>query len=565
MSEIPRHPVDEARLQELKSYNILDSMPETDFDDLTALASAICEVPIALISLVDEKRQWFKSHKGLDAEETPIEQSFCAHAILDTTEIMIVEDARDDSRFKDNPLVTGDPHIVFYAGVPLVNEDGFPLGTLCIIDPRKRAITEAQKTALRTLARQVMDKLELKRKHIALIKANEAFEKSQRALQVLNNQLTESETVLRIATESAELALWSFEPETRKVKLSDRYREMFGFASDQIVSFDDLLTTLDLPYRKTFREAIYQSISKQSDFHLEYRVLFPATNRFHWLKGSGHTLNVKSREHPDGSSLIFLGVVQDITVEKQFSAQLSALVKERTRELKRSNEDLLQFAHVASHDLKEPVRKVKLFANMLETDSYESLSDRSKDSLRKIQRASERMITMIDGVLAYSQLHAHEQAPENIDLNEVITNIRSDLDVVIERKNATIISDELPRIEGASVLIYQLLYNLIGNALKFSREGVPPVISIKSFITESQGRNMVSIAVEDNGIGFNMMYSEDIFNNFTRLNSKDKYEGTGLGLALCRKIAMRHQGSLTARSVLGQGSVFTITLPLLTV
>ncbi len=160
---IEKH-TEQKRLLALQSYNILDTASESDFDDLTALASVICQVPISLISLVDEKRQYFKSHKGLSASETPIEQSFCAHAIASTKDIMIVNDAAEDNRFKNNPLVTGNPNITFYAGVPLINEEGYAIGTLCVIDSEKKQLTDQQKSALKIIAKQVMDKLELRKK-----------------------------------------------------------------------------------------------------------------------------------------------------------------------------------------------------------------------------------------------------------------------------------------------------------------------------------------------------------------------------------------------------------------
>ena len=161
------------RLASLRSYNILDTAAEKDFDDLTTLASSICQTPIALISLVDTERQWFKSHIGLTASETPIEQSFCAHAIVSYNDIMIVDDARTDERFADNPLVTGNPKIVFYAGVPLINEEGFALGTLCVIDQKKKQLSAEQTTALKVVAKQVVDKLELRRKITDLQIANQ--------------------------------------------------------------------------------------------------------------------------------------------------------------------------------------------------------------------------------------------------------------------------------------------------------------------------------------------------------------------------------------------------------
>jgi len=171
------------RIAALRSYAVLDTAEEKDFDELTLLASAICQAPISLISLVEEKRQWFKSRNGIDIDETPIEQSFCKHAITDGNEIMIVSDAKEDVRFTDNPFVTGPANVVFYAGVPLVNEDGFSLGTLCVIDHFKRDLTAEQLMALKVLGRQVMDKLEIRRKVAALEKRNKELLESNVLIQ----------------------------------------------------------------------------------------------------------------------------------------------------------------------------------------------------------------------------------------------------------------------------------------------------------------------------------------------------------------------------------------------
>ncbi len=168
--EIPEN--ESARLEDLRGYSILDTLPEKEYDDISYLASQICGTPISLISLVDENRQWFKSHHGLDATETPREYAFCAHAINDQEEVLIVPDSRLDKRFFDNPLVVDDPHVVFYAGVPLVSTKGYALGTLCVIDHEPRYLNESQIEALRILGRQLMVLLTLRISLVDLEKKN---------------------------------------------------------------------------------------------------------------------------------------------------------------------------------------------------------------------------------------------------------------------------------------------------------------------------------------------------------------------------------------------------------
>lgn len=186
--QLPEIPENEANRQAaLKAYQILDTLSEAEYDEITALASFICETPISLISLIDDHRQWFKSNLGIDVTETPKEIAFCAHAINDPKNPLVVEDARKDERFFDNPLVTEQPNVVFYAGIPLVNEDGFALGTLCVIDQKPKELKPAQLKALQLLANQLMKLLELRKKshHLTTINfelqtKNEALEKFAR-------------------------------------------------------------------------------------------------------------------------------------------------------------------------------------------------------------------------------------------------------------------------------------------------------------------------------------------------------------------------------------------------
>lgn len=249
--------------------------------------------------------------------------------------------------------------------------------------------------------------------------------------------------------------------------------------------------------------------------------------------------------------------ITNMTDQRKAALQLEAL----NQELKRSNDDLQQFAHVASHDLKEPVRKIKTFTSRLQQELDGKIDERSQLYLDKVQSAASRMIAMIDGVLKYSTLSATEEPYEAVDLNEVLNNIGSDLELLLQQKGASLEIASLPTIQGAPVLLYQLFYNLVNNSLKFSRDGVAPQVVISSSRQNVEGKPFVRIDVRDNGIGFDAQYSERIFVTFSRLNSKDRFEGTGLGLALCKKIVERHGGSIWASGHQDAGSVFTILLP----
>ncbi|MCF0054943.1 PAS domain-containing protein [Dyadobacter sp. CY356] len=194
------------RINALRSYDILDTLPEQDYDDITQLAAEICQTPISLVSLVDEDRQWFKSNHGLAARETPRAYSFCAHAINNPTETFIITDSRKDMRFAHNPLVTGDPHVIFYAGTPLVDEDGFALGSLCVIDNVPKELSESQKSALKILARQVVNLLKIRKQNKELRQKDERQRAEIEEQKKIRAALAESEARFRSLIDQAPVA-----------------------------------------------------------------------------------------------------------------------------------------------------------------------------------------------------------------------------------------------------------------------------------------------------------------------------------------------------------------------
>lgn len=327
-----------------------------------------------------------------------------------------------------------------------------------------------------------------------------------------------------------------------------------GFLSDTGEPIPDWIEKyIHQAERKAVQDAIAKAISQKSIFELEHRVL-AADGTLGWTFSRA----VPILDEQD-TIVEWFGSAADITTQKTITEKLESLVAERTRDLQRSNEDLQQFAHVASHDLKEPVRKIKTFTSRLEQHLKDKLDDTAARFMDRIHVATDRMFSMIDGVLAYSTTNATSQKPESVDLNEVLKNIETDLEVALQKAGGTIDYQNLPTIEGSPVLLYQLFYNLINNSIKFAKTGLPPHITISS---EINATGLVHITLNDNGIGFEPYHASRIFETFTRLNPKDEYEGTGLGLSLCKKIVERHRGTITATGSPDKGATFVITLPL---
>ncbi|HZH95233.1 MAG TPA: ATP-binding protein, partial [Flavisolibacter sp.] len=307
---------------------------------------------------------------------------------------------------------------------------------------------------------------------------------------------------------------------------------------------------------KTCLDTWYDSVKTGKPYQIEYRFKYRENGGYRWFLGKA--LPVRNE---DGIITKWFGTGTDIHDQKAIEEKLETLVNIRTTELKRSNEDLQQFAHVASHDLKEPVRKLKTFSSRLNDEFGAALPEKAKMYIDKMEKAANRMYAMIDGVLLYSSINVVDQIMDVVDLNKLLRQVEDDLEVVIHQKKAIIIYRNLPSIEGSEILLYQLFYNLVNNALKFSKEGFAPVVSIDCKTIYKQKEQHAEITVQDNGIGFDQAFAERIFKTFTRLNSKDLYEGTGLGLSLCKKIVERHGGAINARGKENEGAVFTIMLP----
>ncbi|MGD8237519.1 MAG: PAS domain S-box protein [Armatimonadota bacterium] len=261
-----------------------------------------------------------------------------------------------------------------------------------------------------------------------------------------------------------------------------------------------------------------------------------------------------------------VGVSRDITERMRAEEQL----KQTAEELARSNAELEEFAYVASHDLQEPLRKVVAFGARLDATSGEALGERGRDYLHRMQNAAGRMRALINDLLTYSRVTTKGQPFVQVNLGEVAEGVLSDLEVLIEQTGAKMGMGELPTIDADPLQMRQLLQNLIGNALKFRREGEPLVVNVYGRVVDGEGTRaarglrdapVCEMVVQDNGIGFDERYRGRIFRVFQRLHGLSAYAGTGMGLAICRKIAERHGGSIAAHSAPGEGARFVVRLP----
>ena len=432
------HEREKERLALLQSYSILDTLPEKDYDNLTKLAAEICQTPISLITLLDDKRQWFKSHYGLEVSETPIEDAFCAHAITGNDPIFITKDAREDNRFHKNPLVTGEPNIVFYAGIPLKNANGLSLGTLCVIDDKTRTLTESQKESLNVLSEQVINLLELRKNKLELERAHKKLKKFSKKLE---------------------------------------------------------------------------------------RKVFQRTNQ----------LEIK------------------------------------TIKLELINNDLESFNHICSHDLQEPLRKIQMFISQVSDTEFDNLSEEGKHKLERIDLSAARMRNLIQDLLAYGSTETIDNSLTTVSLKKLVDEVKDVLSEELKEHKTVLRVQKDCEITVRPIQFKQLLFNLFTNAIKFSKREDKPVIKVSGKIVEgsdypelqlAEEKRYSRILVSDNGIGFDQKYERKVFEIFQRLHSDEEYQGTGIGLAIVKRIITTHNGQIRVESSLGNGATFEIFIPL---
>ncbi|HEV8513272.1 MAG TPA: CheR family methyltransferase, partial [Cyclobacteriaceae bacterium] len=455
--------------------------------------------------------------------------------------------------------------------------------------------------------------------------ANEEVVSSNEELQSVNEELETSKEEIESTNE--ELITTNQELETRNELLNESY----DYSEAIINTIHEPMLILDKELRvKSANQAFYK-IFRVSKEETENALLFDLGNRqwdiprlrelligiipknshFHDFEvihnffsiGQKTMLLNASRivQKSHGEQLILLAI-NDITEHallqlkekellkkdaidsKTYSLKLEKAVEQRTRELEKVNESLAEknielekmnaelesFAYVSSHDLQEPLRKIQTFAlRILETET-QNLSEKGKDYFNRMQNASERMKKLIEDLLAFSRLSADDRKFETIDLSKIVTEVKIELREIIEEKNATIEAVNLGPVHVIPFQFRQLMYNLINNSLKFSNPKLPPLIVIKSVITEGAKldgdkflpeKSYCHISVTDNGIGFDQQYKDRIFEVFQKLHGKHEYAGTGIGLAIVKKVVENHNGIITVASKLNKGATFNIYIP----
>jgi two-component system, chemotaxis family, CheB/CheR fusion protein len=282
---------------------------------------------------------------------------------------------------------------------------------------------------------------------------------------------------------------------------------------------------------------------------------------------------------PSGAITSWVCSSTDIHDQKMFSDELERQIRERTQslkdsniELEHSNKNLEQFAFIASHDLQEPLRKIKTFSSILSQNYTDKLPNEGKLLIEKINASSERMSYLIRDVLNFSQIKHSEHNFVKTDINDILKKVIGDFSLLIEEKNAEVNTQPMPSFEVIPLQINQLFYNLMSNALKFSKTDVPPVITVSSrtltlvevlkYPELNQSFTYCEILFSDNGIGFDERYKDKIFEMFQRLHKRQDYSGTGIGLALCKRIVLNHGGVIFGESRTGAGTLFHIILPI---
>ncbi|MBD1916005.1 MULTISPECIES: ATP-binding protein [Cyanophyceae] len=531
------------RLKILHSLSILDTAPEEIFDDLARLASQICNTPIALVSLVDADRQWFKSSVGLSVPETSRDIAFCSHAILQP-DLFLVPDASTDQRFSDNPLVTSEPHIRFYAGAPLITSEGAAIGTLCVLDQEPRKLSAEQSESLKIISRQVAKQIEQRRDLASL---------AQISLDI--HQVGEK---LRLTQERFELAIlgssggiWDWNMKTKEVFFSPRWKSILGYEDHEIPNhLEEWIQRLHPEDLQRAQNALAAYLKRKiPTYDLEYR-LRHKDGTYRWILSRSVAL-----WDDQGKPYRMAGSHIDITDRRQ-AEEIVEKSLQKEREL---SELKTRFISMASHEFRTPLTSIVLYAELLKNYSHIWDKKEKDDAFQRIYDAVQTMTELMDGVLAVGHIEEGKQAfnPALLNFPHLIQDVIEQIKL-ISQTQCNIFLDASP--ERLNVIlderiIRQVLTNLVFNAVKYS----PSEGDIKISCRYQEGT--LALQIQDQGIGIPDENQENIFEPFYRAKNVDCIAGTGLGLAIVKQGVHAHRGTIAVESEIGKGTTFTIALP----
>jgi PAS domain S-box-containing protein len=537
---------------------LLDTPPEELFDELVQLTAHICDTPISLVSLVEDRRQWFKARVGLEATETPIEMSFCAHAIRQDG-LFVVEDTALEPRFADNALVLGSPFIRFYAGYPLRVLSGEAIGTLCVIDSKPRQLTPLQCRAIRVLARQVMAQIQLRKARLDEEAA--ARETTAAARQVL----ARTNEKFRLMVEGAhDHALLTVDPAGIVTSWNRGAQRLLGYREKDILgrSFSCFFTPEDLASGLPERLMAKAKHDGRADDE-GWRVR--ADGKRFWAAVS------KSALYDDAAQVYeFTVLVHDRTEQRR----IASAVEETRLERIRLQEKLL--SHV-SHELRTPLSAIYFFASNVADGILGDLLPEQREHLQVVIDNANQLTEMVDDLLDISRADAHKLSvePQYTKAAGLVATVLSTC-----LKNATVKDirlclsssmstsgpgschrlEALPPVWADPARVRQILTNLIDNAIKFT----PPrgSVSVRAELDPDED-GYLRFSVTDTGIGISPAHCELVFERLAQVG--DEYRssraGLGLGLFIARELVTQHGGRIWVESELGKGSTFSFTLP----
>lgn len=522
---VPPIPVDELqRLAALHSLHILDTPREERFDRITRLATRVFQVPVALITLIDEQRQWFKSCQGLDISETSRQYSFCAHTIL-YDDILVVPDVHFDSRFADNPFVVGEPFVRFYAGYPIHDIEGNKLGSLCIIDWIPRQLSTEQQ--------QVLEDMSLWVEHeINATRINQAFIAQH-----------ESEAQLQAIMDSTSEAMLLVSPDEHFLSVNQTFCDSFGLNKEKIIGkstyrINSLLRRIFTNPKQVHELTVAMIADKQKRFIAFVQQKWPCARELELF-----TTPVYTGSQHIGRLFIF----RDVTHERELDRMKS------------------EFVSMVSHELRSPLTAIKGYIDLFVDGNVGPLTPAQQHLLNIVQTNTDRLIVLINDLLDLSRLESGcvELRRTMLDPVDLVRNTMDLLRPQFAVRQQQLTFEQRSPIPQTLVdppRIEQVLTNILANAHNYTPTGG----KIKVIIQADE--HYITIDVVDNGIGLSCDEQAHIFTQFYRAqNGLTEYtNGTGLGLTISRAIIEAHQGRIAVTSTLGQGSTFSILLPTVT-